>query len=514
VSIGLLLTLQLKILFGFTSKYTNTDQSLLWYAGREAIHGHFFEPNFYGQTYFTWFESIPGAIIHHFGVALNLAMPLGYALIATLIWGLLAFLAIRKKKYILAILALLIPVILLKYSAFFDGRGGILSGDLLGAAAVAACFLLKNKPIGKMVLLISAGGLAILWDYDVALFVIPALVYLLIENWSYIKLNELRSVIFFLASVSVPIVWLLFQRVWYIHHPYDITTSSISIIPHFSYFVQSIKHLNLYLSDFSPVILPFTYTPIVLTIIFFIFLIWESIRQKSFSLFFGIISALILICVLLSTPDSQNYINSFYLGAPRLLLTLPIMMWVLFYLHSLANKQKTIFGKLKDSTNNRKILVASYVLLAVGIISLSLSLYNFNNKIEAFVKPDINSGFLIPVTPLLQYCQEIDQVYINTSSQLLAINDQNIPYACPAQYISLNTLQPFYDRRGWLIKNSYDEPTQRMLIYGSSCNIVLPVNSHCLVEPDTLLLVTTPPMPAATTLRILGLPVRFLHPSG
>jgi hypothetical protein len=64
---------QLHALLGYGRFATDEDQTLLWFAGRELLHLHLHEPNFYGQNYNTVFEAIPGELLHLLGVSLALA---------------------------------------------------------------------------------------------------------------------------------------------------------------------------------------------------------------------------------------------------------------------------------------------------------------------------------------------------------------------------------------------------------------------------------------------------------
>ena len=105
---------------------------------------------------------------------------------------------------------------------------------------------------------------------------------------------------------------------------------------------------------------------------------------------------------------------------------------------------------------------------------------------------------------------ECQQVYDSTHAQLFATNDINRAYGCAAQFGSLNTIEPIYDRRGWIIQESYTEPSERILISGDSCDdIALPDKATCTVEGVDTLLIQTPPTPAAQTLAAVGLPVKF-----
>jgi len=64
----LLLASQARVLHSISSKITDEDQTLLWFAGHELanlrphtpnFYGQTYNPNFYGQTYNTVFEALP-----------------------------------------------------------------------------------------------------------------------------------------------------------------------------------------------------------------------------------------------------------------------------------------------------------------------------------------------------------------------------------------------------------------------------------------------------------------------
>jgi hypothetical protein len=129
---------QLHALLGYSRFATDEDQTLLWFAGRELLHLHLHEPNFYGQNYNTVFEALPGELLHLLGVSLALASPLGTTLMASGCWLILAWAALRRGYRLAAAAALALPVCLcVPYLLLFDAPRGVLSGDLAGAVAVA-----------------------------------------------------------------------------------------------------------------------------------------------------------------------------------------------------------------------------------------------------------------------------------------------------------------------------------------------------------------------------------------
>jgi hypothetical protein len=153
--------------------------------------------------------------------------------------------------------------------------------------------------------------------------------------------------------------------------------------------------------------------------------------------------------------------------------------------------------------------------VAFTALSFGATQFTFNTTVNKAVSSDVSSHLVVDLT-FMPACQTINQVYDATNAQLFATSNANIAYGCAAQYNNLNTLVPnqdgSYDRRGWIVKTSYIEPIDRLLIQGSSCNIVLPKSAKCSVENYNTLLIQTPPTAAAATLSNLGLPVKYYSP--
>src|SRR5258708_15929234 len=163
---------QAHILFSYARHYTEEDQTLLWYAAKEFIHGRFHEPNFYGQHYNTIFESVPGALLHQFGLPYGISIPLSTMFFVTGIWVILAATAYYKGKRTIALLALAAPLLMrIQYLILFDAPRGVLAGEFLAVVAVAcALWLLKDSAM-KLAVLIALGGLGTLWDYLTAFII-------------------------------------------------------------------------------------------------------------------------------------------------------------------------------------------------------------------------------------------------------------------------------------------------------------------------------------------------------
>jgi len=161
LGVGLILD-QLRVVMSFGRSHTDEDQTLLWYAGRELLSGRLHEPNFYGQTYNTVFESLPGALLHLTGLPWATAVPIGTALLVTLAWMVVAAGAYVGGQPLAALLALAAPLVMrVQYLLLFDAPRGVLAGDLANAVAIAIA-LGSPRHQTRLGSLVAIGGLAIL----------------------------------------------------------------------------------------------------------------------------------------------------------------------------------------------------------------------------------------------------------------------------------------------------------------------------------------------------------------
>jgi hypothetical protein len=142
--IALILRDRLALARSFFFVYGDEDQTLLWYAAQDLLHGRIPEPCFYGQAFSSCLES-------YLAVPLLWAnMPPWSALPSiTVFLGLLPFLAIvvaawRRRRPALAGLALLIPLALpVRYAMLTGMPRGFVTGIAL---AILPCLWLLEPP--------------------------------------------------------------------------------------------------------------------------------------------------------------------------------------------------------------------------------------------------------------------------------------------------------------------------------------------------------------------------------
>lgn len=109
---GLLLFDRLRLAQLFLFKFSDEDQTLEWYAAHELLRGHIPEPCFYGQSFNSCLEGMLAAPLVAVHVPYWIAVPTVTVLLGLFPFLLMAWIAWRHKRYGMAALALLVPLIL------------------------------------------------------------------------------------------------------------------------------------------------------------------------------------------------------------------------------------------------------------------------------------------------------------------------------------------------------------------------------------------------------------------
>jgi len=493
---GLLID-QLRALLGFGRSHTDQDQTILWYAGRELLSGKVYEPNFFGQRYNTTFEAVPGALLHAAGLSWGTALPLATTLLVTLAWVLLAAAAYRRGQPVAALLALAAPLLVrVQYLLLFDAPRGVLAGDCTAALAMAIGLAARRYQI-RLCSLVAIGGLAILWDYAAALAVIPVLVYVVCSDWPQYRRRGGHTALLVAAAVVPPLAWYLFTITWWNAHHFDVTYPAATSSLRWSVWVHNFEHLSAYVSYFAPALAPVAGVAVFLLASGIVLVMILALRRRSLALLLANCSLLVLILLALTSNSAAE--PGLYLAGSRILLPLPFAAWFLSFAVLDTAKGTRVYG---PRTNQRVIAI-----VVLATISVIVTQINFSSVATRSITPTVGVSVANPTTVLSPLCAALMRVYRSTDAQLLATNNVNVAYGCAAED-GLNTLLPFFDRRGWLIQASLREPIQRILVAVPNCSYVDPVAGQCTPEPANLVLVQSPRSPAANTLdRIKGMHV-------
>jgi hypothetical protein len=492
-----LLVDQLRAFLSFGRSHTDQDQTILWYAGRELLSGRFYEPNFFGQKYNTTFEAIPGALLHTAGLSWGTALPLATTLLVTLAWVLLAATAYRLGQPLAALLALAAPLLMrVQYVLLFDAPRGVLAGDCAAALAMAIGLAARRYQI-RLCSLVAIGGLAILWDYAAALAVIPVLVYVVCRDWPQYGRRGAHTVWLVAAAMLPPLTWYLFTITWWNARRFDLTYPAAASSLHWSVWVHNLEHLSAYVSYFAPALAPVAGVAVFLLASGLVLVMVVAVRRRSLALLLANCSLLVLLLLALTSTSAIE--PGLYLAGSRILLPLPFAAWFLSFAVLDTAKGTRRHGSPRPNQHVIAIVV-------VATISLIVTQINFSSVATRSITPTVGVSVATP-TLLSALCAGLVSVYRSTDAQLLATNNVNEAYGCAAED-GLNTLIPYFDRRGWLIQANLEEPIQRILVAVPNCSYVDSAAGQCTPEPGNVVLVRSHHFAAAHTLdRIRGMHV-------
>jgi hypothetical protein len=129
-----LTSLSAAVLLQFSTRFTDEDQTLFWYAAQEFAHLRFREPCFYGQNYNTLWEALVLAIPARIGGGFGTLLPLialgaglaPYAIFAQGIW---------RRSETAALILLALPLLLPIHAWLLLSLASYNGGFLLAAIA-------------------------------------------------------------------------------------------------------------------------------------------------------------------------------------------------------------------------------------------------------------------------------------------------------------------------------------------------------------------------------------------
>jgi hypothetical protein len=496
---------QLRAVFGYSRLATDEDQTLLWAAGRELVHLRLHEPNFYGQNYNTVFEALPGELLHLLGLSLALAIPLGTMLMASACWLVLAWAAHRRGHQLAAVLALALPVCLtVPYLLLVDAPRGVLTGDLAGAVAVAAALVI-GRPRLRLAVLVSVGGLAVAWDNAAALVVIPALAGTTVADLRVLVRRPRRTLLAAGAGLLLPAGWWLLDHVFYTGHPTDLTAPGVNTKLALSVLLTNVSHPERLFGFYAPQLAPSAALALgAIGTVVMLAVVTGVVHRRPAATAAALGFAGVLVAIL-SAQDTLSVHPDLYLSGSRFLLPMPLGLWVVcdFWLAP---------GTRRAESHRRRLGYRAALggLVTVAVASLVVGQLRFPAQVRRVSAVDASGNpVIVVVNPnlLLAQCDGVSAVYRQSRAQLLVTNQRDVAYGCAAQN-GLSTLDPEYERRGWLLRAAATTPLRRILIVGWSCRAIPRSAGTCRATGQGTVLLSTPARAATLSLERAGIAVR------
>jgi hypothetical protein len=499
---------QLRALLGYSRFVTDEDQTLLWSAGRELLHLHLHEPNFYGQNYNTVFEAVPGELFHLLGVSLSLASPLGAMLMASACWLVLAWAAHRHGHRLAAAAALALPVCMsVPYLLLFDAPRGVLSGDLAGAVAIAAALAIP-RPRRRLAVLIAVGGLAIVWENAVALAVLPALAATTLGGMRGLLDRPRRTLLVAGGALLVPVGSWMLDHVWYRSHPAFVTAGAVDTKLQLSVLGTNLSHPNRLLAFYEPELWQHPAVAVLAIAVLLILAIALSITFRRPEAAAAALTFLAVLLLILSVRDTLDVHRDLYLSGSRFLLPMPIGLWVVLHFSLSSARHGQRGHAVGHRRLDQRVPMAAIIVIAAASMIVAGSRFSAETRAETAVDSGAHAAIAV-VNPaaLLAECAAATRIYRDTRAQLLVTNERNVAYGCAAQS-GLNTLDADFDRRGWLLRTAAIRPVSRILIQDRTCPSLVPESGACRALGDRIVLLLTPPRPPSVSLARAGIPIR------
>lgn len=197
-------------------RYTDEDQTCMWYAAHDLLRGRIAEPAFYGQDYNSCLEGFLAAPLVALHVPYNIACPLVTVMLGLLPFVLLALTAYRRGYFLAAAGAMLIPLMMSnRYGMICGIPRGFING--IAVAAIPMILLLPrpapNSLSGLRYFLAGAFSIAALQvNPNCVILLVPVATYALITRfWDW------KMWIFTLLGIAMALPY-----PWYVHQFYHV----------------------------------------------------------------------------------------------------------------------------------------------------------------------------------------------------------------------------------------------------------------------------------------------------
>jgi hypothetical protein len=485
------------------SQLVNEDTSLLWVGARDWAHLGVGQPNFYGQSYGSTLESIPIALMHALHVPYWTATPFVLASIEWLGWVLLALAAWRRGRRTMAVVAVAIPVVLSAYHTFY--AAAIPDAPLPRLLVIAGVALLVADPKRRLSLALVATllGVGLQFDPSAALVALPAVV------WWVMTTARARAVVPALAAGAVPPLGLfVFTKVFYVRHPDYAFHPGPSLGASASTLSKSGHHLGEIFSLYAPELWRSWLVPIAVLVAVVAALI--ATRKLAYAVPALIVALMVLYAI--ATPRAASALGVL-LPRGRVLLALPATLWFL----ALLTVEAGVWHPLAGKVTRRQVLIA---VVALCVSSSAVRLVDFEGRVGYWRAKSI----ALRSRPLTYGFESRSEVVRSCHADLgyarqhdiglIVYSDWIAAYACASLSTRVETINPGYERRTWLLYRELTHPRTSLAmadVHATWCALAAPRATCSWADGRATL--TFAAQPALPLLASMGVGIRGFGPS-
>jgi hypothetical protein len=429
----------------FFFRYTDPDQSLLWYAAREFAEGRFREPSFPAQSYLSSGEALLAAPLIRAGIQPYYALPIVSVLLVTIPWVLLLIAAWRRRAWLAGLLVAALPLALPNEYLMLSGiPHGMTPGIVV--AALAAFLALTGTGPGRLFVVGLLCSLAFGLNQTSALLTVPLL--------AHVVLRRKAGLAWLTVGLAVGSVYPLLTRYFYSTHPAYRFHPDPVFTYSFEDLLTAITHIGRYLDHLGFWFLKAPIVAILALAIPAAMLI--ASRRHSYAL--PATLALVLPLASFGLHKAADGSYSVFFAYTRLYIALPLLAALLILL-----AQDVIPLKWGNKATLAALLITA---LAAGSFA-GRSLVMERDIRQAVA---VNDAFPIIAADrlprVLEECRTIFRLVDSYAADLVvyAVNS-TLPYACGTlAYGTFATLNPAYERRSWRLLEERGKLRSRMMI--------------------------------------------------
>lgn len=507
---AVLVIVRVRLLVVFGSRWTDEDQSLLWYAAHDLAGGHVREPYFFGQPYGSWFEALVAVPAVIAGAPFRWAVPAAASAMGSAPWLLFALLAgFRRRAWGVAVAVLAAALVVgLQGTMVATMPRGLLPGVVLGCVAAAVVLWspvvsLRRAFLFGLLLVVSAS-----LNVGAGLVTGPVAVWCVLSSFALVG-RRLRVDVRRLAGLGGGLavgggLHLAAQRFYRLHPEADLHPA-----PAFSFSAgrlgENLGHLDRYLSAFGP-------TPLVLTAVALVAVsvVWRG--RRSLAVAAAVVTALALAAAVLGTAKANDGAPSVFFPYARVYLGLPWMLCALLCLPTARPARRGSSALRRRRLEAFSVLVVVVVLAVVALRQVAL-----NERVGALVAAADGVPPVVPVATddLARRCDARRRLARESGADVVVDRyDRTATYGCGAvlEPEGVTTLFPEYERRTWLLEAAKERRVDRVLVSGfEACPPIEAADVRCTAQDDggeRLLLVEGRPRTVTTWARDLGITVR------
>ena len=477
-------------------RYTDEDQTCMWYAAHDLLHGRIAEPAFYGQDYNSCLEGFLAAPLVAMHVPYNVACPLVTVLLGLLPFILLSLVACRRGYFLTVAGVLLIPLILSNRFAMICGiPRGFVNGIAVAAIPMILLLPRKLKAAGDQAqggaipalnqkrhwLQVLSGGLQYFFAGAlsvVAVQVNPNCVILLVPVAVYVSVTQfwdwkMWSFILLGVAVAAPYPWYVHQF-YHVYHPDYILYLrdthfgwGFSNFIHYLHFASPRSGPSPVFTDLVPIFVPGAWACVFLILAFGALAGFLLIRMRIAAVCAVLAgAAVMLVSFAYERVGIGEPSNTASYPYSRMWLAVPaVFAWLLFLLPQ-GPRPAAMAPKLTTWISRAYLAI----LLCTAICIVNFKQKHLPDAIDAELNPN---GFVIcpavPVADLYAVAREVKKVADAQHADLLLVGggdrQKHVAYAIPA-LLGLETIFPDFERRTFrLIEESRARHDKILIIF-------------------------------------------------